>query len=194
MDAAGAGAGSRRQPHLVLGRKESMVFHLRFWMVLAICATLLAGCSGAKKVVTVPVSGTVKLKGQPLANARVVFHAPGQPRNPAGTTDALGQYKLTTMNPDDGAPVGAYTVTVVKVQAAPIAAPAPEKGQRPESAMMTPEYMKMMKGEGAKGPAPPGGAPEEAGGIPAKYTRPQDSDLKANVTKEGPNKFDFDLQ
>ena len=165
-----------------------MVLHLRSWMMLAVSATLLAGCSGgADKVATVPVSGTIKLKGQPVSNARVVFRATGLPRNPAGTTDAQGQYKLTTMDPDDGAPVGNYTVTVTLLTTTNAPPPGP-------GAATSPDYMKIMKGGGGAPSTESKSDAQAAGGIPAKYGRAEDSDLKANVTKEGSNKFDFDLQ
>ena len=57
-----------------------------------------AGCGGEPG--PVPVRGVVKLDGQPVANAAVVFvaQAPGG-RDAYGSTDAAGAFKLTTAKP-----------------------------------------------------------------------------------------------
>jgi hypothetical protein len=39
-----------------------------------------------------------------------------------------------------------------------------------------------------------GKGPAQAGGIPAKYSDPKLGGLQANVSKEGPNVFNFDLK
>jgi hypothetical protein len=62
----------------------------------------------------VAVVGRLVEKGKPVANATVVFH----PTNgsltvrPHGRTDEKGEFRLTTFEPRDGAPVGTYRVTV----------------------------------------------------------------------------------
>ncbi|MFM8272068.1 MAG: hypothetical protein ACKODX_06995 [Gemmata sp.] len=74
---------------------------------------LCAGCGGSN---VVPVSGTVKLNGQPLANATVSFTpAEGAAPGPGsiGTTDANGRYTLqvaTTNAP--GAVIGKHRVSI----------------------------------------------------------------------------------
>jgi hypothetical protein len=80
------------------------------WIVTA------AGCSGSKRPPTYPVTGTVTMKGQPLADATVVFvPAEGATHEAAsGTTDAAGQYKLGTFAGDDGAQEGEYRIKVAK--------------------------------------------------------------------------------
>jgi hypothetical protein len=64
----------------------------------------------------VPVSGTVKLDGMPLAGASVNFYgdAAGSTGS-AGKTNAKGVYKLHTLHNGDGAPVGRYVVSISKL-------------------------------------------------------------------------------
>lgn len=78
---------------------------------------VLFGCGskGPKEIErmkTVPVSGTVTLRGKALADASVVFTPTDGKVNPRGTTDESGNFKLSTYGTDDGAPVGTYKVTV----------------------------------------------------------------------------------
>src|SRR5262249_56411042 len=62
------------------------------------------------------VRGGGRYRGRALAAAAVVSPPaaplpPGVPR-PMATTDAAGRFRLTTLKPGDGAPAGAYAVTV----------------------------------------------------------------------------------
>jgi len=63
-----------------------------------------------------PVRGQVFFLGKPTAGALVLFHplddpdAPG-PR-PHGQVEQDGTFRLTTYEVDDGAPAGAYVVTI----------------------------------------------------------------------------------
>jgi 3',5'-cyclic AMP phosphodiesterase CpdA len=64
---------------------------------------------------TFPVKGQVYLRGVPLANAMVVFHAiEGERavRTGDGVTEADGSFGLSTYTAFDGVPVGEYAVTV----------------------------------------------------------------------------------
>ncbi len=96
----------------------------RDWLALVLALILpLAppGCgsdpyAGRKPVF--PVKGTVLWRGQPAADALVIFHAanesdsdPNAPR-PNGRTDASGVFELSTYETNDGAPAGEFTVTV----------------------------------------------------------------------------------
>jgi hypothetical protein len=130
------------------------------------------------------VSGTVKVKGQPLADAQVVFHPKeGGAANPSGTSDAQGKYQLATFAKDDGAPAGAYTVTVTKVQAVPgtegmSATPTGPGGKMPDA------YLNAMKGQGA----------QKSQEVPAKYGDPKASGLEFTVKPGAVNTIDIDLQ
>ncbi|MBM4001417.1 MAG: carboxypeptidase regulatory-like domain-containing protein [Planctomycetes bacterium] len=92
--------------------------YARFAGFLAVAASLsLAGCGGDGDVKTVPVSGTIKKNGQPLAGALVTF----VPMNTAdqlapssvGKTDSDGKYALRTVIDDQaGAIVGKHVVRI----------------------------------------------------------------------------------
>jgi hypothetical protein len=92
------------------------------------------------------VSGRVTLDGKPVANVSVVFQPRGKANSEAGvgsigTTDAHGQYTLTTMtaSPQPGAVVGLHTVQF---------APAPNPGNAaaidPSPAVLPPELQVLM--------------------------------------------------
>lgn len=90
---------------------------------------LLAGCGGGeKREPTFPVIGKVTDGSKPVANAQVVFHPEGGAADapkPRGTTDANGQFTLTTYDGNDGAPARTYRVSVeqwktVNAEAGPV--------------------------------------------------------------------------
>jgi hypothetical protein len=64
------------------------------------------------------VAGTVTYNGQPIEGATISFFAQddalraARTPTPKGTTDASGQFQLTTYKKDDGAPAGSYKVAV----------------------------------------------------------------------------------
>jgi hypothetical protein len=93
----------------------------RLWapaLLTAIVAFCSCGC-GDGHVQTFPVSGQVLVKGKPAEGAFVVFHPKGGsdkdkavPR-PYATTNADGQFQMTTYEEEDGAPAGSYRVSIV---------------------------------------------------------------------------------
>jgi hypothetical protein len=98
-------------------------------LVMAAC-----GCGGGPR--TVPVSGQVKLNGQPLADAQVIFRPdskelyPGPPSY--GKTDAQGRFILRTADGHDGAVVGPHKVRIsVPVKAPGAGADAPAANKLP---------------------------------------------------------------
>src|SRR5262245_61937806 len=92
--------------------------------VLPSCAVFLAavilGCSDTSKPYkTAPVSGVIKLDGQPLPSARVTFMPLIEARSSrdsgpesSGETDTSGRYSLTTVFGDSGASLGKNRVMV----------------------------------------------------------------------------------
>jgi hypothetical protein len=77
--------------------------------VLALAAGLmlaLAGCGGNKPV---PVNGTVKLDGQPLASGRIEFRTPDGKGVVAGTGITNGEYNFSA---NSGPPPGSYKVSI----------------------------------------------------------------------------------
>jgi hypothetical protein len=88
--------------------------------VIAVGALAMTpGCSSSKVTPpskTVPVSGTVMLKGRPASGIRVKFHPQfdiGRTKFiPSGETDANGKFRLSTGALFNGAPQGEYLVTI----------------------------------------------------------------------------------
>ena len=92
--------------------------------LLILLVTVVVGCdSGGGPV---PLRGTVKLDGRPLANASVYFISKdSKGRDALGSTDADGVFRLSTIRPGDGAFPGTYKVTVqlaAPINAAAVAA------------------------------------------------------------------------
>ena len=81
------------------------------WQVRMVALLLLglSGCGG--KYSTQRVEGVVTdPTGAPLADVMVVFERTVEPLVARGITDSKGHYRLGTMRPDEGAPVGTYRV------------------------------------------------------------------------------------
>ncbi len=89
-----------------------------FGMLLSVMVGLCAvGCSGnTDGFVYQPVSGTVTLDGEPLADATVVFAPSGSNlesgRPSFGTTDASGRFELQSLGGHNGAVVGDHAVSI----------------------------------------------------------------------------------
>jgi hypothetical protein len=142
-------------------------------VIWVLVASLSLGCgsSGKPGPAMGDVSGTVRYRGKPVANASVVF-LPKTPdtRAAAVTTDADGDYRLSTYGVNDGAVVGSFQVSIV--------ARAPYDGPVPEG--MSSAYAKEVFQNS--------GQPV----IPERYFSPNTSGLTAEV-KPGANVFDFPL-
>lgn len=153
---------------------------------LASCSLVLFcgtfGCSGddGDRVEVYPASGKVTFNGKPVADASVSFSPKeGQPVAYA-TTNADGEFTLTTYETGDGAAAGSYTVLVTKTESEP--APAGGHGASGGHSASSP-----VRGHG------PGGEQIKSE-IPLKYSRGNESDLTATVTPDGENKFTLDLK
>lgn len=156
-------------------------------MLVGLTVLTLVGCGEKKTLDTVPVSGTVTLDGAPVEGANVVF-APtsGGGSAASGVTDASGHYKLTTLDPGDGAMPGSYSVMISKTTTGDDATSAAVKpGMSDEEATKA-----AMEARDASG----GAAPTVEDLLPAKYKKPGESGLKADVAKGGPTEFNFDLK
>jgi hypothetical protein len=120
---------------------------------------------------TVPVSGKVTYKGQPVAQATVTFIGEGEARAAVAITDASGIYQLKTLD-SAGAMPGKYTVLVSQTEAMP-------GSDRPVS-----------MDEAAKNQGKPK-EPKQL--LPAKYMDPTKSPLKFQVDSGKANTFDLSL-
>lgn len=157
---------------------------MRTLMVIISCFALgLTGCGGAAER-PVPVAGKVLLGGKAVEGAVVTFHSKGGGRSASGRTDAEGNFKLTTIKTDDGAPPGEYTVTIAKQEtksggSAGVDISSGDYGEAYGQAMMAAgsnqmdKYMKDV--------------------LPAKYADPTQSGLVRTVVKGEENEFVFEL-
>jgi hypothetical protein len=128
---------------------------------------LLVGCRGGTQGPPLAkVSGKVTYKGEPLANANVLF-VPSKGRPAQGTTDQEGLFTLTTNKDGDGAAVGEHVIIVTKI--------APPEG------MSEQEFAEKQKSAGA------GSNVRGKSAVPEKYTMVSTSPLKYTVTS-GENK------
>src|SRR5262245_31335728 len=82
-------------------------------LALVVQLSFCAGCVQPNRLGTVPVSGKVTYKGQPVSGATVSFIPDGEGRPATAITAADGGYKLTTLDAD-GAMPGQYSVVVRK--------------------------------------------------------------------------------
>jgi len=102
-----------------LNHSKFVCMHYRPVLLLAAVVALcsVAGCGGGPKAPEcAPVKGSAKYKNKPLAEAMIVFHRVGGDvegnQKPMATTDANGNFSLTTFHQNDGAPPGEYAITV----------------------------------------------------------------------------------
>ncbi len=153
-------------------RPRSFVFGLSFILCVG-CGSAEVDKFTSKRPKTFPASGTVKLNGQPVAGATVVF-APDPsdaPNSIAATamTQASGDFSLQAYPPLKGAVPGKYKVTISKMELPPPAAKGPNAHDAP--------------------PPPP---PRSL--IPENYADPEKSGLTADIPEGGRNDLHFDLK
>jgi hypothetical protein len=89
---------------------------MRFSCVLGCGLLFLLGCQKATKSALVPVSGTVRLDGKPLARATVTFIPDGATKGfgSEAVTNEAGEFRLKSRRTGDGAVAGTYKVTISK--------------------------------------------------------------------------------
>lgn len=150
---------------------------------------LFTGCdSGTPK--TVPVSGTVTLKGKPVEGVTVIFSrgqsAIGSGEVAVGKTDANGKFELTShFGPQASAPgavAGDYKVTLSK------SIPPPNVDPEKYKAMV--DAANKISEVGGMVPANKQ-PPPLVELFPLEYSNLLKTKLTANVTPSGPNNFDF---
>ena len=135
----------------------------------AVLLILLAatGCSFGGPT---PVRGVVKLDGKPLARAAIVFLAQDAGgRDANGTSDADGVFRLTTLQPNDGALPGNYKVVVQ-----------PPAATNTGGVTATPEDAQRAAGEGRANPTGPGAT------IAPRFSLPDKTTLTQTIPATGP--------
>jgi len=129
----------------------------------------VGGCTKSTGPKLYPVRGKVTYKGAPVDGANVMFRSVDGNASGAGRTDASGVYQITSQW-GSGLPEGDYLVSITKFEERPIVEE--EETYNPQLANMD--------------------VPPPKSLIPTKYSVPDQSGLKATVSKSG-GTFDFDL-
>lgn len=152
---------------------------LRVRSMLACLFLLIAtGCSPSHPA-TSPVSGTITYKGAPVGEAVVVFAPDGSGRPATATTDAQGNFRLSTFGEFDGAMPGNYKVTVTKLVKNKV--PAKTEEQLHE------EFERQLQ----TGQAPPAPAVEYL--VPEKYSSADKTTLQFTVKAAQNDEARFEL-
>ncbi|MBM80742.1 MAG: hypothetical protein CMJ78_09130 [Planctomycetaceae bacterium] len=160
-------------------------------LLFVLSVSLFVGCGGGSdRMATVKVSGKVTFNGQPLEGAQVQFLSDGEGvnRGPAarGTTNAQGEYTLSTYEPGDGAVPGKKKVTITKTEGG--ADPGANTGEDGLDADALTDPAKM-----GIDPDDPDASVEKSV-IPDTYANPIGTPLTAEVPESGPAEgVNFDL-
>jgi hypothetical protein len=149
--------------------------------VAVIFILLLLGCSGNSISGLVPCSGTIKVNGQPLANANVTFASLTNGRSAGGMTDNNGYYKLNT-NLDSGILPGEYKVTIIK------SIPATAKDEQ-----LIKEMNEAAEKNNGNIPSQYDDVIINYKSLTGKYANPKTSDLTVTISDNGNPQQNFDL-
>ena len=144
---------------------------------------VLAGCCGGGvpgRPKVVPVTGAVAYNGSAIEGATVAFFVKGSPRAATGTTDAKGEFKLSTFAINDGCVAGDAAITVTKV---PPAAPMVTGSNNMDPAALATMAAARMNKKSTEKPI-----------IPAKYSDMLQTPLKETVKPTGENRFVLQLK
>lgn len=143
-------------------------FGMGFALLVAVAA---AGC-GRSGPQTIPISGRVTYKGQPLTQGEVRY-VPDDPgaRQARGTLDSSGKFRLTTFALNDGAMPGGYRIAIISLE--------PHAGEpgRDES----------------QAAAPPRAIPARKSRIPQRYASADTSGLTDKVDDNHPGYREYAL-
>lgn len=160
---------------------------MRLAVVICFMLTVfLSGCGSSDGFAPpIPVTGKVTLAGKAVDGATVTFLSKSGLRSASGNTDKDGNFKLTSVNTDDGASPGEYVVTIGKQEA---------KGGGSASVDISSgdfgaDYGARM---GAAGSGNIGKVMKEV--LPAKFANAAESGLVRSVVKGDQNNFTFDLK
>jgi hypothetical protein len=138
----------------------------RFALILALAACGCGKAAGLPKMQSVPIKGTVKLDGQPVSGADVVFVSQNPLAAFVGKTNDAGLYELQSIAGRDTPIQGTYKVTISR----------------------------LVKSDGTPlGPDEPPMNVNAVEQMPPQYARSDLSQLSATVAAEG-GTHDFDLK
>ncbi|HVW01672.1 MAG TPA: hypothetical protein VHB77_15070 [Planctomycetaceae bacterium] len=159
---------------------------MRVFLILAVVLAV-AGCGGRRRSPgepdvsasdLTPVSGVVKLDGEPLREAAVSFVYSGESRKDfvgsGGQTDFSGKYQLRSGSKIGTLP-GRYRVTISRLASkdgSPVKAD-PENGMDMEQMRMTGQLVDS---------------------VPPRYSDPEKTELSVEIVKNQKDPIDFDLK
>ncbi|ODU01246.1 MAG: hypothetical protein ABS79_02025 [Planctomycetes bacterium SCN 63-9] len=150
------------------------------WVILVL--GMLQGCGSGDNLPREPISGTVSLDGEPLESGNITFTPASNTETSAAsaaiTSISEGRFSLDAAV---GLVPGKYVVIISSPVAGKPAAPA-------KSRRSAPGVADTVSGTGADDAVE---EPPTREIIPIKYNT--QSTLKADVTKGGPNQFEFSL-
>jgi hypothetical protein len=107
---------------------------------LAFALALSPGCSDAPEhPPTLPVSGKVSYKGQPVTKGTVTFVS-DDGQTAVGEIQPDGTYSLSTFGQNDGTVLGHHRVSVVASDADPTLMPGSSKGYKPPKDLVPKKY------------------------------------------------------
>ena len=161
--------GGERLPLNVYSLKGNEMWRTLCWCgSLVVGLAILSGCAGKMKEdlpEVFPVTGVVKMNGQPLAGASVMFNgtSKGKARTGAGSTNAKGEFKIVTFQHREGAVPGEHIVTVSKINTPTEADP--KTGELPPAVEL----------------------------LPIRFNDLGVTPLRATVSDKGKNHFEFTL-
>jgi hypothetical protein len=144
-------------------------------MVLGLVAGPFWGC-GYRRPSRVPTGGSVQLDGSPVAGASLIFLPTGGGRPAMATSDADGNFAVSTFGGKDGLPPGAYRVAVTKLALTARAARRLERSQEQQSAPA---------GEGEDPPEIEFGEQDYENLLPAKYGDLETTELVVEIPMAG---------
>jgi hypothetical protein len=151
----------------------------------ALSLLLLIGCSGSGEEGLYPVSGRVLHQGQPVAGAMISFVGEEGTRPATAVSQSDGTYSLFTLD-SPGAGPGKYTVVVVKMaETARDDAVNVDLGVNQAGEDLSMQQAALVA---SKPPAKP------AGVLPAAYSNPMTSPLRAEVKQGTANEIDLQLE
>jgi hypothetical protein len=153
-------------------------------MVGGMAIQFIAGCSNSApgRAKTVPVSGSVTYKGQPVEGAQVTFLGDGNVLPAIAVTDANGKFKCTTYNSGDGAIPGEHSVTVSKTVTTGL-----------ETESITQRSEKGMERAMLRGQRGENQPPKPLNMVPEKYAQAATSPLHLTVKEGAANEFKIEL-
>jgi hypothetical protein len=118
----------------------AMERRMQLWRIL-LAGSLAwgAACAPREGVELAPVEGLVTLEGRPLANVGVTFLPEGKGPLASGNTNAAGEFRLSTLRPGDGAPVGRHRVVVGAAEEGTATTAIPQVYGRPDTTPLSVE-------------------------------------------------------